>query len=201
MERGAGERQAQGVQERGDASMNLGIGKRSLLGLAAGCLMTLGVAAPSMAATTGNVSVSGANQGNLVLTITTNPASVGFGNVDPLGTADGTNNTVLSTDDGLGSGSCYRAGNTISFNVQSNRTYNGTVTAASSNSSPLNQLFWADGTGATCASTVFVDSSATPNWIINAGATGGQSYTDSYALHVSWTNEISPSYTLTYSVS
>jgi hypothetical protein len=166
-----------------------GMGKRTILGLVAGALMTLGVAAPAFAAPptsdTHDVAVTASNQAALVFTIVgTN--SVGFPALDP-------------------ATPCATASNAISFNVKSNKSYAGTVKAATtaSNTSgiPVTQLHWSFAT-ADCTSTAFTGNATADTWFGSRPATNSDSFSNSYALDVLYTNNPGAvDMTLTYSVS
>jgi hypothetical protein len=190
--------------------MTFGKSKRAFLGLAAGVVMTFGMVAPTLATTatsdSHDVTVSGTNNATLTFAITTAP-SVSFGTVDPLGTEDTGNNVSLEQDFN-GSGSCYRSVDTVDFLVQSNHTYHGEVTATAGAGNSISKLHWAhdaDAGGspngpADCTSAAFVASADNGNWI-SGDSTPSDAYTDSYALHVDWTDEVAPDFTITYSVS
>jgi hypothetical protein len=204
MERGAGERQAQGVQERGDASMNLGIGKRSLLGLVAGAIMTLGVAAPAFASNgaipqsdTGTVNVSGTN--NSAITLSISNGNISFNTIDP--------STVT----------CAPSQGGPTFTIKSNRTWTGSVAAADTvvssvdqNTSliPRNQLYWSHAT-ANCGSgsgdVQFGSDGSSAQWASGGHTSGlttdGGQFTDTYSLSLNFSNNPgNVAFTLTYTV-
>lgn len=155
--------------------MNLGIGKRSLLGLAAGALMTLGVAAPAFATvlnTDQTVTVSGSDAATLVFTIDT--GSVGLPTLDP-------------------ATPCAIATNVVKFDIKSNLPYSGSVNASKAGTSdmPVTQLHWMRDTtfgtqSAGCGSTAFASGANT--WFASQARTADDNFSNSYALDVLYTN-------------
>jgi hypothetical protein len=168
------------------------MGKRTILGLVAGALMTLGVAAPAFAAApvtsdSHDVAVTASNQSALVFTITSG-STVPFGSLDP-------------------ATPCATPSNGTGFQIKSNRAYTGTVKAVAATSAghsdiPVTQLHWTHGAGATCASTAFTGAATADTWFTSRAATADDSFSDSYALAVTYTNtDGSVDITLTYAVS
>jgi hypothetical protein len=177
--------------------MNLSIGKRSLLGLVAGALMTLGVAAPAFASaqtTSGTVTVSGTDNATLVFTI------------------DGSTSSAISFS-ALNQEACNAAVAPVAFHIESNMSYTGdTYVSSSTGISDIapSQLHWARGTlaapvAASCtangfATTAYIAPQA-PQWFTTHGATNDDSFTNSYALQVNYANTPgSVDMTITYAV-
>lgn len=172
--------------------MRFSFGKRSMLGLVAGAIMTIGVAAPAFAGpVTSNsqtVSVTANNQPALTFTTVSGPA-VPFGPLDP-------------------ANACATPTNGSSFKVESNRSYTGTVRAAASVATgtsdiPVTQLFWSHTTQgpATCAAPSVAFATTASLWTSGL-ATNGTTISDTFALKVFYTNtDGNVDMTLTYLVS
>lgn len=177
-------------------------GKKQILALAAGALLTIGTVVPTLATpgpnntSGGTVTLSGTNVSTLVFTIDGGTSSsVSF----PATMAPNGGNIGGNTD------GCYQqGGNAVHFIIRSNTAITTGVTQQDDGAfKPTSaRTFWANGTGTTVTATCSSNTIAS-GWNQSAAPSNGVAdFYNSYAVQVQWGDATGAlDTTLTYSVS
>lgn len=191
--------------------MAMGLTKRSLLGLVAGAVMSLGLVMPTLAVEVdgGTVEVDGNNTAKLIVSISTD--GIDFGTINPDGL-----DSVGTTDflDPAGAGAAYVANTGVTVTIQSNLPWIGKIAAEENSGTSLNMTLanlrytHADGDSGSPA-TSYAEATGAPSIAFDTvaqdwdagSATQSEAHTDHYALRVDWTNNPGTfSTVVTYSV-